>query len=449
MNNRFKIALIGGASMIWTPKFLRDIFEIEELKGSEICLMDIDEPSLDVMGRLGNRMLTELGKDFSLTLTTDRLEAIKGAHVVVSTLLIGGHDTWCDDLNIIRSYGIEHPKGMSVGPGGLIQGLKNIPPLVQLAKEMEEHCPNAWFLNYTNPMQSITLALQEYSRVRSIGLCHGVGEGIGNISQFLEIDQSRLAYKAFGLNHCGWLFELRADGKDVLPQLRKRLDEVAPSLKGRWEGQEIATREMWDVFGAYPLQADIHTIEFFPHYFSAKNTKMESYSLEHNFVEKRIENRQALWKLVQEAARGEIPIEKAIGSTANPSDITYTSEEKLDELLRAILLNRPATMYINTSNRGAIPNLPSNCCIEVPGLVDALNAYPVAVGPLPDGIAGILAPHAHIQRLTVEAAMSGSREHALQALYLEPMCASLSIPELRAMLDELLESQPEWVPNFF
>jgi alpha-galactosidase len=445
---KFKIVFIGGASMTWIPKFVRDLLLLDGVDGSEISLMDIDLEHLEVMGRLVERMIRESGKGYRVSLYDNRRQALAQADIVVSTCLIGGHETWKNDLNIILKYGIQHPKGMSVGPGGLIQGLKNIPPIVGFAREMEEICPEAWLLNYTNPMQSITLGLALHAKIKSIGLCHGVDEGIRNVADFLEMNGNSLISRAFGINHCGWLLELKKGGEDVMPDLRRKLEALAPSLKGRWEGQEIVTREIWDVFGGLPLTADIHAIEFFPHYI-AQGVKLETYSLEHNFIERRLENREKLWKRVRLAADGEIPTLQAIGNTANPNDTNYASPEKLDELVKAFIAHEPASMYINTLNRGYISNLPSDCCVEVPGMVRDSGATGEVMGPLPDGIAGLMLPHAYIQKLTVLAAMEGSRELALQALCLEPMCHSLRISEVRAMLEELLESQPEWLPHFF
>ncbi len=445
---KFKISFIGGASMTWIPKFVMDILLLEGMDGSEIGLMDIDTERLEVMGRLVERMVRERQKGFIVKLYDDRKKAMEGADIVVSTCLIGGHENWKNDINIILGYGIEHPKGMSVGPGGFIQGLKNIPAIVGFAKEMEQICPNAWLLNFTNPMQSITLGLALHSKIKSIGLCHGVNEGISSVSEYLDIDEKELACRAFGINHCGWLFGLTRGSEDMMPVLRKRLEELAPGMKGRWEGQEIVTREMWDVFGAFPLIADIHTIEFFPHYI-AKGVKLADYSLLHNFIEKRMESRDILWGRIEKTANGELPLRSALGNTANADNISYASAEKLDELIKAIVYNKPANMYINTINNGCISNLPDDCCIEVPGIINASGAYGCRMGSLPDGVAGLMTPHAYIQKLTVKAAMEGSRELALQALCLEPMCHSMKISEIRSMMNDLLESQPEWVPNFF
>ncbi len=162
-----------------------------------------------------------------------------------------------------------------------------------------------------------------------------------------------------------------------------------------------------------------------------------------------MESRDILWVRIEKAAKGELPLRSALGNTANADNISYTSVEKLDQLINAIVYNKTANMYINTINNGCISNLPADCCIEVPGVINASGALGCCMGPLPDGVAGLMAPHAYIQKLTVKAAMEGSRELALQALCLEPMCHSMKISEIRSMLNDLLESQPEWLPNFF
>ncbi|MCL2164324.1 MAG: hypothetical protein FWH55_08030 [Oscillospiraceae bacterium] len=443
----FVVTLIGGGSLTWTPKFTRDILLMDSIEGLELRLMDIDEKKLELMFALTQKMSFESGKRLRIKAYTNRKDSLENVDIVVSTCLIGGHDTWRRDLDIIRSYGIHHPKGMSVGPGGFIQGLKNITGLLDIAADMEVICPDAWLLVYTNPVQTITLALQKYSKIKAIGLCHGVTEGIENLAKFLGVSEKDLAYRAFGINHCGWLFDLRKNNVSIMKELKPMLEEHAPRMKGRWEGEEIITRQMLDIFGAFPLQADIHTIEFFPH-FIAKDKDLSDFSLNTNYVQQRIENMSKLEETAKRAIAGEIQTSDAIGTTAKGDDLKDTSTEKIDVLIKGIIYNEPANLYINTMNNGCISNLPADCCVETPAVVDSYGYRGCNMGEVPDGIAALMTLQAYIQKLTVESAVKGSRELAMQALFLDPMCNSLSPEEIRSMLNELIEFQPEWLPTF-
>lgn len=452
---KFKMVIIGGASMAWTPKLVNDCLLIKDLEETEIVLVDIDTEKLPVIKTIVEKLAATKNQPVRFTTCVDYRDALPGADIVLTTCLIGGHAAWRDDLNIALRYGIEHPKGMSVGPGGLIQGLKNAAAIVDIAKDMERLCPQAWLLNYTNPMQTISLALAKYSSIRSMGLCHGVTECITWISEQLGIPEAELNYRAFGINHCGWLFSLKMGNQDLMPILREVIDRTMPLEKERWEGQEIATREMWDLFGAFPMQTDIHTIEFFYHYYN-RNRKLADYSLQHNYVEKRMQKKNEQWEKMQKIARGELPLKTCLELTTaahtqfdKNRDLNLVSKEKIDKLVQAIIGNRETVLYVNTLNNGCIPNLPDDCCVEIPARINSAGFDPCYMGPLPDGIAGLMNIHAYVQKLTVEAAMKGDRQLALQALYLDPITSEMSMNELGRLLDDLLEANKVWLPRFY
>jgi alpha-galactosidase len=423
-----KVSFIGGASMTWMPTFSQELLSCPELAGSTIVLMDIDKPHLDVMEQYINRMKREFKADVTIVATTDRQEAISGADFVVITFMAGGHDYWATDLNIALKYGLQAPKGMSVGPGGLLQGLKAIPMIVEIAQEMESLCPDAKLINYTNPMSSIVLGLQRYSSIPSVGVCPGLEHETTRYSRMLGVPEEELAVRAAGVNHCNFVFELRHRGEDVLPKVVELLAE---------EGKEPISRLIYDIFGGYPTPGDIHTMEFFP-YFIRQGTELETWGQTHNYVENRMAKREVFWQSIEAAAREE-------GDLVT----SYESREKLDKLICSSLFNQAKVFQLNVMNRDAIPNVSPEAVVELFTLVDAFGYHPVQFGPLPTAIAGVCNAAATVQDLTVEAAMHGDRKLALQALLMDPLTYSMEIDTAGKMLDEMLMAQEVWLPRFF
>jgi len=423
-----KISFIGGASMTWMPTFSKELFKCTELAGSTVVLMDTDRSALDVMERYVKRMNRELDAKMSIIATTERGEALSGADFVIITFMAGGHDYWATDLNIALKYGLQTPKGMSVGPGGLLQGLKAIPIIVEIAQQMESLCPNARLINYTNPMSSIVLGLQRYSRIPSAGVCTGPDEQVRRFSRLLDVPADELQVQAAGVNHCNFFLEIRHRGVDLLPKVVKLLAEA---------DQEPISRLIFEIFGGYPTPGDIHIMEFLP-YFMRQGTALERWGQTHNYVEDRIAKRQLFWKSIEAAARGE-----------GPFVTSYEAQEKVDQLICSTLFDQHKVFQLNVINRGTISNVLPEAVVEVNTVVDSFGYHPVQFGPLPTGLAGICNIAATVQDLTVEAAMNGDRKLALQALLMDPMIYSMEIDSAGKMLDEMLKAQQAWLPRFF
>jgi len=423
-----KVSLIGGASMTWMPTFSQELLSCQDLAGGTIVLMDVDKEHLGVMEQYINRMKRALGADMRIVATTDRQEALADADFVVITFMAGGHDYWATDLNIALKYGLQAPKGMSVGPGGLLQGLKAIPMIVEIAQEMEDLCPDAKLINYTNPMSSIVLGLQRYSKVASVGVCPGLEHEMSRYARLLNVPEEELEVRAAGVNHCNFILELRRRGEDVLPEVVDLLTEA---------GQEPISRLIYDIFGGFPTPGDIHIMEFFP-YFIRQGTELEAWGQTHNYVENRMAKRVVFWKSIEAAARSE-------GDFVT----SYESREKLDKLICSALFNQSKIFQLNVMNHGAIPNVLPEAVVELFTVVDRFGYHPVHFGPLPTAIAGVCNIAATVQDLTVEAAMKGDRKLALQALLMDPLTYSMEIDTASKMLDEMLMAQKVWLPRFF
>jgi alpha-galactosidase len=423
-----KISFIGGASMTWMPTFSQELLSCPELEGSTIVLLDIDKSHLDVMERYVNRMKRDFEADVTIMATTDRQEALDDADFVVITFMAGGHDYWATDLNIALKYGLQAPKGMSVGPGGLLQGLKAIPMIVEIAQEMETSCPDAKLINYTNPMSSIVLGLQRYSSIPSVGVCPGLEHEVSRYARMLGVPEEELEARAAGVNHCNFVIELRHRGDDVLPRVVKLLEQA---------GEEPISRLIYDIFGGFPTPGDIHIMEFFP-YFIRQGTELETWSQTHNYVENRMAKRKTFWRSIEDAAKGD-------GDLVT----SYEAREKLDKLICSSLFNQSQVFQLNVANRGAISNVLPEAVVELFTVVDTFGYHPVQFGSLPTAIAGICNIAATVQDLTVEAAINGDRKLALQALLVDPLTYSMEIGTASEMLDEMLLAQKVWLPRFF
>lgn len=439
-----RIAFIGGGSLTWIPRFTHDLLRAKELVGSTIVLMDTDAQALDLMARYCRRMIAESGGGLEVVTTQERDAALEGADFVVSTFMAGGHRAWAEDLNIALKYGIQHPKGMSVGPGGFIQGLKAIPQLLDLAWTMEKICPQAPLFNYTNPMSSISLALQRHSNIKAVGVCPGITIAMEWFSELLGMQRDELAYRAAGVNHCNWVLEVRHKdtGEELLPMIIDKIMQM-PKPTNADKVSEAETlkvgAELYRLFGGIPIPGDFHITEFFPYYLRPGLDLFEAYGIRHNFVERRIAGKDSYRMDIEAGLRGETPLPQARGE----------SLEKLEFMLLSIIYNQGRVYHLNVINNGVIENVRPDMCVEVPVAIDAYGFHPLHFGELPPAIAGWTNLHGAVQDLTVRAAVEGDRKLALQALLLDPMCYHLEVGQVEAMMEELLQAQKQWLPQFF
>nr|WP_308628245.1 hypothetical protein [uncultured Eisenbergiella sp.] len=436
LNGQVKTSIIGGASITWMPTFINDLSNCISMEGGEICLYDIDKENLEVIHRFGEKLMGEKGKNIRFTLAETLEEALRGADFVVCTVLIGTHEVWKDEMNIIHSYGIEHPKGMSVGPGGLAMAFKQIPWIVALAKRMEEICPDAWLLNLSNPMQAISLAVERYSSVKYLGLCHGVTNTISRMMTLIGEDEDKVNYTLGGVNHFEIITRIEKDGEDILERVAAKYEEIQRE-KGN-SGERITT-EVYRLFDGYPCNEDIHVIEFLPHYIQ-KGRHLEAFGLTHNFIENRIKGRNSRWQEIRDYVDGKKERNEVVEEH---------SSEKLAEIIDAVCNNKPAYMYANVTNRGYIANLSQTMCVEVPVIIHRNGYEGICIGEMPKALAALSGIHGAVQDLTVEAAMTGDRHAALQALSLDPMCYTLTLEERTNLLEELLANSSAYMHEAF
>jgi alpha-galactosidase len=436
MSQNIRTVIIGGASVTWMAIFMKDLVACASMEGGTIVLQDLSLPGLEKMKRFSEKLVSERGKSIRIEIEQDLERAITGADFVINTVLVGSHDAWLKEQNIIKAHGLQHPKGMSVGPGGMMMGIKQIPFVLDLARRMEKLAPDAWLFNFANPMQLLMLAVQRFvPNVKTIGICHGVKGTLEIIAKRVGIPEQELSYVAGGINHFEIIKSITHDGRDVFPLYLEKLAEI--DAKDGYCGEWIP-REMYQLFGGYPSNHDIHVIEFLPHYIH-KGTDVQEFHQIFNAIEGRMKSRSERWA----------KFDAYIAGASTFEDLQAEGTEYLDHMIDAVVKNEPYMLYGQVTNRGYIPNLPDDVAIGVPVLLSRDHYIGTCIGPLPRGLAEFSAIHGAVQNFMVEAAMTGDRQKLLAGLSLDPMCYTLTLAERKSLIDELLEASKEYLPLFF
>ena len=424
-----KIVVIGAASTVFGPKLFRDLVHYKDLAGSELCFVDVNPERLDIYTRLAQRVSDEAGMNYKIVATADRREVLPGAEYVVETFAIGRNEIWQQDFDIPIAHGVKHVNAECGGPGALMLTCRNTPELLAIARDMEELCPDAWFMVATNPEGRLMMALDRYSSLKCVGLCHGIEIILNKLDKdVLGIPATNLEPTAAGTNHFTWLQELRrADtGESVLAELLEKLAAMP-------EDYMPLTRKVHEVFGLLPSPGDIHIGEFL-------QFAWEYMGLEGPNLKRRIEKTPAIWEGFARQASGEDPID------------CYLCGRTWADTLAGPLIdglannNRHRMPAVNVRNDGYVPNLPDDAIVEVPAIVDSQGIQPLRVDPLPDGIAAMCAREVGVTRLAVQAAVNGDRNAALQALLVDPHLQSIETAE--KVLDELIAAQADFLPQF-
>ena len=468
MINPPKIVLIGAGSAIFGLGAMATLIRSPRLRGATLALVDVNAEALDTMARLARLLSDAWDADLTLISATDRRAVLVGADFVVVSVQVGDREAvWEQDWQIPLRYGVHQPYAENGGPGSFAHTARNLPLMLAIARDMEALCPNAWFLNLTNPLIRTTLGVHRYTRIKVLGLCHQLLWGYAmagavladrfdipvppgfhvhtdadNMPSFIPVARAALEHldiKAAGINHFSWVIDIRDrhTGEDLYPALRERW------ANGFRPDFEPLTREMFSIFGLMPTPGDSHLCEFLPWVSDPVTRPWEKYHLQPQSWEgnrRRRARRKALAELV---IRGETPVESLRDMWQ--FDIL---EEPVAEIIAAIHFN--ATSYnaqLNIPNHsGLIPNLPEDAIVEVPGVISGLGVQGLGLPPLPDGIAEMCRRELRLSSLVVDAAATGDRQLALQALLLDPMVHD--IDTARAILADFLQEFASYLPQF-
>ncbi len=435
-----KITLIGGGSSTFTPQLMRLFMASKALRGSTITLMDIDAHRLEVMDTLCKQLVQREGADLTIQSTTDRRRSLVGADFVIAAISVGGMDAWEKDIEIPARYGVYMPVADSIGPGGIMRAFRHIPPLVDMCKDLEEVAPNAWVFNYSNPATANCMAMRRATSIRVVSLCTCsiLPHNVKFLAEWAGVKPEELAAPApaGGLNHCACVLELRLkDGRDVLPQIKESV--VNPVIKWGLE-----------TYGVLPY-CWTHWTEFYPALCQLEGDyqgRLQGLEMKYGIWVHDMERERARarrWEeLTEQLVRGEA--EEGAWNTL-PTDEGI----QVVQIMEALIEDRKEIHVVNIPNQGAIDNLPASAIVEVSALVGGYGIRPVHVGPLPEPIAATLRQHITAQELTVQAALTGDRQVALQAFLQDPQMAARLAPEqTAALLDELLAAHAEYLPQF-
>ena len=428
-----KITFLGAGSTVFAKNVLGDVLLTPALNQNlEIALYDIDETRLEesyiVIDKINRKYNEGKAKIYKFLGVENRKDALKDAKFVVNAIQVGGYEP-CTviDFEIPKKYGLEQTIGDTLGVGGIFRGLRTIKVMREIATDMEEVCPNALLLNYTNPMAIITGYMQRYTKVNTIGLCHSVQVCVKSLLETLGRTDIKVGSEFIaGINHMAWLLDVRdAEGNDLYPLIKELARE-----KNKEKHDNMVRLDYIDKLGYYCTESSEHNAEYNPFYIKSKYPELiEKFNIPLDEYLRRCVNQINGWKNQREELVG-------------GSDIEHVrSHEYASYIMEAIVTDKPYKIGGNVINFGLIENLPNDACVEVPCLIDGKGIHPTRVGRLPVQCAAMNMTNVNPQLLTIEAAFTGKREHVYHAVMLDPHTASeLSIDDIIKMCDELIEA---------
>lgn len=422
--------MIGAGSVVFVKNLLSDILEFPELRDATIALHDIDMERLETAGMMARWIAGQFGAAATIEEHADRRACLDGADFVINMVLIGGPEAIVPEFDIPERYGLKQTIADTVGIGGIFRGLRTIPFMMEMVQDMRELCPDALLLNYTNPMSILTWAVYKaFPKQQVVGLCHNVQYTARDLASYLDVDVDRLSYDCAGINHMTWFLRLEIDGEDAYPRLHQAMQD--PAIFAR----DKVRFEMYRQLGWFVSESSRHCAEYVP-YFLKNVEEIRKYDIPVGDLKNRTSQKIARYRDSRRAllAGEDLPIERSVEYGSN--------------IIHAMVTNRPQLIYGNVKNTRLIENLPEDCCVEVPTIVDRNGLRPCHVGDLPPELAAHCAPHVFVQDLVVRAALDGDRERVYRAAILDRHAAAvLTIPEIRAMVDELIETQAAALPR--
>ncbi len=431
-----KITFMGAGSTIFAKNVLGDTMLTPALCDSEIALYDIDgerlEQSFLVISKINDNCNGGKAKIKKYLGVENRREALRDANFVVDAIQVGGYEpSTVIDFEIPKKYGVEQTIGDTLGIGGIFRALRTIPVLRDFAEDIDAVCPNAWFLNYTNPMAILAGYMQRYTKVKTIGLCHSVQVCSSGLLKKLDMQpEGGFIDKIAGINHMAWLLEITdKNGNDLYPEIKKRAAEKNTTEKH----DDMVRFEYIKHLGYYCTESSEHNAEYNPFFIKPNYPELiEKFNIPLDEYPRRCIKQISEWK-------------KQWQELINGGNINHErSHEYASRIMEAMVTDKPYKIGGNVLNKGIITNLPSDACVEVPCMVDGMGIHPTYVGKLPVQLAGMNQTNINAQLMTIEAAVSRKKEDIYRAVMLEPRCAAiLSIDDIVLMCDEMIKAHAE------
>ncbi len=432
-----KVTFMGAGSTVFARNVLGDCMCTPALHGLDIALYDIDAVRLEE----SQRMLEAINRNVQAEATIrsylgveNRREALRGADFVVNAIQVGLYEP-CTviDFEVPKKFGLRQTIADTLGIGGIFRALRTIPVMMDFAEDMKAVCPNAWFLNYTNPMAMLTGAMLRMTDIKTVGLCHSVQVCAKSLFESVGMENDPdVQTKIAGINHMAWLLEITKNGKDLYPEIKAKADALTE------KHDNMVRLEIMKRFGYYVTESSEHNAEYMPFFIKDKYPELiDRFNIPLDEYPRRCIRQIEDWKTRSETL------------TRDPNLSHERTHEYASYIIEAMVTNKPYRIGGNVLNTGLITNLPRNAVVEVPCLVDASGVNPTYIGDLPEICAALNRSNINVQLMTIEAARTLKKECIYQAAMMDPHCQSeLSIDDIVALCDALIEAHKGWIPEF-
>jgi alpha-galactosidase len=429
-----KITFIGAGSTIFAKSVLGDVMQTPALNDSEIALYDIDPKRLQESKQMLQNINRNSNKSrATITSYKNRKKALQNADFVVNAIQVGGYEPCTvTDFEIPKKYGLRQTIADTLGIGGIFRGLRTIPVMLDIAVDMEEVCPDAWLLNYTNPMSIITGAVLKATNIRTVGLCHSVQGCASNLLKSLELPTDNIKWNIAGINHMAWLLSIMRNGEDLYPKIKQLVSE------GKGSKYDKVRYEIMNRFGYYVTESSEHNAEYMPYFIKDKYPELiEKFNIPLDEYPRRCIQQIKDW-------------EKMKSELVADNNLTHKrTTEYASYIMESVVTDKPFVIGGNVLNHNSITNLPKDAVVEVPCLVDGNGISPCFVGNLPTQLAALNMTNINVHQLTIQAALTKKREHIYHAALLDPhTSAELSIGEIINLCDDLLEAHKDWLSAY-
>ena len=437
-----KITFIGAGSTIFAKNLLGDILSFPELAQSEIVLHDINEERLRTSEIVAYKVAESVRANPSVSATLNRREALDGADYAISMIQVAGYKPGTvTDFEIPKKYGLQQTIADTLGIGGIMRGLRTIPVMLDICADMEALCPDVTFLNYVNPMAMLCWAINKATPIKTVGLCHSVQGTAGQLARDINVPIEEINYLCAGINHMAFYLQFERNGESLYPLIRQVAESgtIPDRPHGTGAISDAVRYEMFRRLGYFVTESSEHFSEYSPWFIKHDRPELiEQFGIPLDEYINRCELQIKGWETLQKYLEDE-----------NTTIEHQRTEEYGSRIIHSMETGHTRVIYGNVQNDGLIDNLPQDCCVEVPCLVDKNGIQPTKIGTLPPQLAALMQTNINVQSLTVEAALTGKREHIYHAAMLDPhTAAELTLRQIWEMVDELIDAHGDWLPLF-
>lgn len=437
-----KITFIGAGSTVFAKNLIGDILSYPELANSTLALHDIDAERLKTSEIVAHKLADSMQAQPTITATLDRREALDGADYAIAMIQVAGYEPGTViDFEIPKKYGLRQTIADTLGIGGIMRGLRTIPVLLEMCRDMEELCPDVTFLQYVNPMAMNCWAINRASSIKTVGLCHSVQGTASHLAKDIGVPFDEVNYLCAGINHMAFYLKFERNGQDLYPHIAGVAESGKMPQRPHMTGMipDTVRYEMFKRLGYFVTESSEHFSEYVPWFIKRDKPELiEQFNIPLDEYINRCKMQIAMWENMRTY------LEDESTTIEHERSMEYGSQ-----IIHSLETGEPSVIYGNVNNAGLIDNLPEGCCVEVPCLVDKNGVQPMKVGTLPPQLAALMQTNINVQSLTVEAALTGKREHIYHAAMLDPhTAAELSLEQIWQMVDELIEAHGDWLPSY-